>query len=181
MANTPLDVLQDYSQKFIDAIHSSLERNDRLASGLLWQSVSAPVKVMGQKIVMTIEFDSQTKYWRWVNDGRKAGGKQPPPQAMLKHIANRGISTAKIQNFYKNKKGLQIKRKKPISPQKARNTLAFLMGRSIKKKGIKPTNFLDEVLESDLVTEMESAISKSLGRMITLEIKKDLKNGNNNT
>ena len=79
MANTPLDVLQDYSQKFIDAIHSSLERNDRLASGLLWQSVSAPVKVMGQKIVMTIEFDSQTKYWRWVNDGRKAGGKQPPP------------------------------------------------------------------------------------------------------
>jgi len=178
MANTPLDVLQDYSQKFIDAIHSSLERNDRLASGVLWQSVKAPVKVMGQTVVMEITMDD---YWRWVNDGRKAGGKQPPPQAMLKHIANRGISTAKIQNFYKNKKGLQIKRKKPISPQKARNTLAFLIGRSIKKKGIKPTNFLDEVLESDLVTEMESAISKSLGRMITLEIKKDLKNGNNNT
>ena len=172
MANTPYDVLKNYSQKFIDAIQSSLEKNDRLAKGLLWQSVQAPIKVMGQKLVMEIRMND---YWRWVNDGRRAGSKQPPPQAMLDHIANRGISTKRIENFYKNKKGLQIKRKKPISPEKARKSLAFLIGRSIKKKGIKPTHFLDEVLESDLVTEMESAISKSLGRMITLEIKKDLK------
>lgn len=178
MANTPYDILKKYSEKFIDAIHTSIEKNDRLAKGLLWQSVKAPVKVMGQKVVMEITMND---YWKWVNDGRKAGSKQPPQSAMLDHIANRGISTKRIENFYKNKKGLQIKRKKPISPEKARKSLAFLMGRSIKKKGIKPTYFLDEVLESDLIKEMESELSKSVGRMITIEIKKDLKNGNNNT
>jgi hypothetical protein len=176
MANTPREVLQDYSQKFIDAFHKSLEKHDRLASGVLWQSVKAPVKVMGQRVILEITMND---YWRWVNDGRKAGSKQPPPQAMLKHIANRGVDYRGLQNYYTNKKGLKIKRTKPLSKEKALNTLAFLIGRKIKKKGIKPTHFADEVIESNLVNEMEKELSISVGRLIKVEINKSI-HGNNN-
>lgn len=172
MANTPYDVLRDYSQKFIDAIHKSLEKHDRFASGLLWQSVKAPVKIMGQKVVLEITMND---YWKYVNDGRQKGSKQPPSDSMLKHIANRGIGTKDLENYYKNKKGLKVKRKKPLSPEKARRTLAFLIGRKIKQRGIKPTHFMDEVIESNLVNEMEKELSKSVGRMIKVEIAKEIK------
>lgn len=172
MANTPREVLQDYSQKFIDAFHKSIERHNRMASGNLWQSVKAPVKVMGQKVVLEIRMDD---YWRWVNDGRKAGSKQPPTAAMLKHIANRRMNYKDIQNFYTNKKGLKIKRKKPLQKDVALKTLAFLIGRKIKKKGIKPTHFADEVIESNLINEMEKELSISVGRMIKVEIAKEIK------
>jgi hypothetical protein len=176
MANTPYEVLKSYEQKFIDAIQASLERNDRYASALLWQSVKAPVKIMGQKVVMEIKM---LDYWRWVNDGRKKGSKQPPQQAMLKHIANRGISTKDIEQFYM-RKGLKVKRKTPLRKDKAQKTLAFLMGRKIKQKGIKPTRFFDEVLESNLIKDMQSELSKSVGRMIKVELSKVINDGNNN-
>jgi hypothetical protein len=176
-AATPRDVLMIYSQKFIDALHKSLEKNERFASGLLWQSIKAPVKIMGQKVVMEITMND---YWKYVNDGRKAGSKQPPQDAMLKHIANRGIGYVDMQNYYKNKKGLKVKRKTPLSKDKALKTLSFLIGRKIKQKGIKPTHFADEVIESSLRLEMEKELSKSVGRLIKVEISNVVKNGNNN-
>lgn len=172
MANTPREVLQEYSQKFIDAFHKSIEKHDRLASGNLWQSVKAPVKVMGQKVILEIRMD---EYWKWVNDGRAKGGKQPPTAALLKHIANRAMNYKDIQNYYKNKRGLKVKRTKPLTKEKSLKTLAFLIGRKIKKKGIKPTHFADEVIESSLINEMEKELSISVGRMIKVELSKEIK------
>jgi hypothetical protein len=97
---------------------------------------------------------------------------------MLKHIANRGIDYRDMQNFYKNAKGLKVKRKKPMEKQKALKTLAFLIGRKVARKGIKPTHFADEVIESNLKKQMEIELSKSMGRMINVEIKKVI-DGNN--
>lgn len=170
---SPRGVLQSFEQRFIDALQQSLTDKDRLVSGGLWQSIKASTKVFGQKVALEI---SMADYWRWVDEGRKAGSKQPPPKAMLKHIADRGERwnpvAQRISRFSKNKKGLDVQRKKPLAMPKARNTLAFLIGRSIKKHGIKPTHFATNVMEGNLIKEFRSELSKAVGREIKIEISK---------
>ena len=177
MAISPREILDEYAQRFIDALHSSLEKHDRVVGGGLFQSVKASTKILGQKVILEISMED---YWKWVDEGRKAGGKQPPPQAMLKHIANRGERwnpvAQSISKQYKNKKGLLVQRKKPLPMDKARKSLAFLIGRSIKKHGIKPTHFASEVMhDSDLLDEFRKDLNIAVGRNIKIEIEQEIK------
>ena len=170
---SPKDVLMRFEQRFIDALQGSLSKHDRVVGGGLFQSIKASTKVFGQKVSLEISMED---YWKWVDEGRKKGSKQPPPQAMLKHIADRGDRwnpvSQRISKFNKNKKGLDVARKKPLPMDQARKTLAFLIGRVIKKKGIKPTHFATEVMEGNLIKEFRSELSKSVGREIKIEISK---------
>lgn len=177
MATNPVyDIIDGYTQKFIDAIQESIEKNDRLASGGLWQSVKADVKVFGQTLVLEISMED---YWKYVENGRKAGGKMPPLAPMLKHIADRGQRwnpvAQTISKQYKDKKGKVVTRKKPLDMNTARKTLAFLIGRSIKKHGIKPTHFASEVMDSTLLDAFKKDISIAVGRNIKIEINRDIK------
>ena len=90
---SPRQVLDDYKQKFIDALHKSLEKHDKVSGGGLWQSVKAETKVYGQKVVLEI---TMADYWKWVEEGRRPGAKQPPIEPILKFIANRGITPKAI-------------------------------------------------------------------------------------
>lgn len=169
---SPKEVLQEYTQRFIEALQHSLQEEDRVVSAKLWQSIDATVSVYGQKVVMNITMED---YWKYVENGRKAGGKLPPVNAMLKHIADRGERwnpvAQRISKFRKNKKGLEVARKKSLNMDKARNSLAYLIGRSIAKRGIKPTHFSKKVMEgSTLIEEFQEELSKSVGREIEIQI-----------
>lgn len=168
---SPRDILAQFEQKFIDALQKSLEDKDRLVSGGLWQSIKASTSVYGQKIVLEISMED---YWKYVDEGRRPGAKQPPTKAMLKHIANRGERwnpvAQKISKLRKNKKGLEVKRGKPLPMDKARKSLAFLLARSIKKKGIKPTYFATKVMTGDLMKDFRTELNKAVGREIKIEI-----------
>jgi hypothetical protein len=194
MANTPYDVLLSYEQKFIDAIKKSLEKNGKISSDLLSASVKAPVKIMGQKVVMEIKM---LDYWKFVNDGvdgwgrsvgsqykYKKGGKPIPLDAMLKHISLRGISPAMNIKRGRTLSGIRNKQlKKAVKKDNQKRDLentAWAMGYMIKKRGVRPSNFLDEVLESNLIKDMQSELSKSVGRMIKVELSKVINDGNNN-
>lgn len=171
MADSPRQVLENYKEKIIQAFIESLEKNDKVARGLLQQSIGVEIKAFATKFTIEV---SMLKYWQWVDAGRKPGGKQPPMEAMLKHIADRGewqVSKVKsIQNTYKNKKGLVVRRKKPLAADKARRTLAFLIGRKIKKRGLKPTNFIAETLNTNVFIELQRDISEALGREIIIDL-----------
>jgi hypothetical protein len=166
MADSPRKILENYKQIIIDAIADSLEKNDRIAKGLLVQSISINIRSFATNMVMEI---SMADYWKYVDGGRKKGSKMPPIDAMLKHIANRGINYKGIQNSYRNKKGQLVKRKKPLAKEKALRTLAFLIGRSISKKGIKPTNFVDEAFDNNILDNMSKDLSTALGREILID------------
>lgn len=169
---SPIDILNGYGKKITDALRENLKEKDRYASGSLYGSIIAmPVKVYGQKIELIINMN---EYWRWVDEGRKKGSKQPPPQAMIKHVAVRGErynnTLTKMQTEYKNKKGLTVKRKKKLTRLQANKQLAFLIGRGIKKKGIKPTYFATEVFESSLIDNLKKDLAKAVGREIKLDL-----------
>ena len=156
---SPRQVLESFEQKFIDAFHKSLEKHDRVSGGGLWQSVKAQTKVYGQKVTLEI---TMADYWKWVENGRKAGGKQPPIEPILKFIANRGLTL--------KSKGLDKKGKKGLNKQAQYRSLAFVIARSIKKRGIKATHFGKEVMESSLIAEMTASLLESVGREIKVSI-----------
>lgn len=166
MQDSPRKILENYKQIIIDALADSLEKNDRIAKGLLVQSISINIRSFATNMVMEI---SMADYWKYVDGGRKKGSKMPPIDAMLKHIANRGINYKGIQNNYRNTKGILVKRKKPLAKEKALRTLAYLIGRSISKKGIKPTNFVDEAFDNNILDNMSRDLSTALGREILID------------
>ena len=87
MADSPRQILENYKQKIIDVFVKSLEDNNKVARGLLQQSISVEVKAFATNMVIEV---SMLDYWKYVDEGRKKGGKMPPMEAMLKHIADRG-------------------------------------------------------------------------------------------
>lgn len=196
MANTPYDILERYSNDIVSALIESLQKHGRYGSGTFAQSIIAmPIKVMGNKLVMEIQMD---EFWKFIDEGvdgwgnsvgspysYKKGGKPIPMDAMKRFISRAGISPA--MNIKRGRLASKIKNKqlkKAVTKDNAKKDLentAWAIGYSIKKKGLKRTKFATEVFESDLIEDMEKELSRSIGRLITLEIKKDLKNGNNNT
>ena len=169
---SPKEVLQSYTQRIHDALVKSLHDVDRIARGGLAQSIRVETKVYGQRVALEV---SMLEYWEFVEEGRRKGAKQPPQQAMLDFIRDRGLkvelsnkSTKKIKSL-KNKtvkKGL-----KQVSRDKKLKSLAFLIGRSISRKGIAPTHFASKVLNKSLVDEIKADLRESVGRSIQVEIK----------
>lgn len=168
MADTPRQILESYKQKVIDALTESLIANDRQASAKLLQSVDVKIKVFATNMEFVVVMED---YWKYVEYGRAKGKKMPPMDAMLKHIANRGVNYKSLQTMVKNKQGQLVKRKKPLPKDKALKTLAFLMGRKIKKTGIKATNFIEEAFESGVIDNLTRDLSKALAREIVLDLK----------
>lgn len=184
MADSPRQILENYKQIIIDAIADSLEKNDKVVQGLLVQSISINIRSFATNMVMEI---SMADYWKFVDRGvdgyeRRVGspykynknGKPIPKEAMLKHIANRGI-TPRISNLKKEKqiKSLKNKTVKKALKQKTKqnrlDSMAWAMGVNLKKKGIKPTNFVDEAFDNNILDNMSRDLSTALGREILID------------
>lgn len=174
MAKTAYQVLEDYVEIVTKAITDSLDKHGKEATGRLKQSVRVYPTIYGQKISLVVEME---EYWKYVEEGRKKGSKQPPPETMLKHLANRGYWYAtglkNLQNFRKDKKGNMVKRKKPMAKDKALKSLAYLIGRGIKKHGIKPTHFLEEAVDG-FEQQLKRDLVAAIGRDIEVQIETEL-------
>jgi hypothetical protein len=62
------------------------------------------------------------------------------------------------------KKALKQKTK-----QDTLNSMAWAMGVNLKKKGIKPTNFVDEAFDNNILDNMSRDLSTALGREILID------------
>jgi hypothetical protein len=121
---------------WIKTLVKSLEEVDRVSSGSLAQSIDVKIEDKETKFVFAL---SMADYWRNVDEGRVRGGKQPPIEAMLEFLRLKGI-VAKAPKTIKP-------RKKALNKDKLQKSLAFAMAKSIKQKGIKPTNFYSDEIE----------------------------------
>lgn len=95
---------------------------------------------------------SMLKYGEYVIRGREAGAKGVPIDALVKWIENKNFSDGIIST----------------------RGLAFVIQKSIKKKGIKPSDFIDKVFEKDrdligrkLDNAVFNALDASLRNLIT--------------
>lgn len=183
---SPKEVIEDYRQKFIDALHKSITENKVLSGGGLFQSVTAQVRVYGQMVSLEISMED---YWKFLEQGvngtsAKVGSefsfkkKNIKQSAMLQFMKNRGIKaelTAKKTTQIKGLKNKTVRKSvKQVSMETARKNLAFVLGRHIAKYGTKPTHFASEVMEGDLAEQFQRSLTESVGRQIRVEIEKEL-------
>lgn len=138
------DVLRIWEQKFIEKLRKSLDDNDRVSTGTLQSSIIGEIKLAPSYAQIKIKAN---KYWENVDEGRAAGKKAPPLSAMLEFIKNRGIKPKNL-NKVKNK-------------DLAYKSLAYVLAQGIKKKGIKPTNFVSDAITKQDIADFKKDIAKA--------------------
>lgn len=100
---------------------------NKVATGKLKDSISVTTDTQGDTTVIQVLAEV---YMQWVQSGRAPGKGGVPIKALEEWIKVRGLQG-------RNKKGQYIKRK----------SFAFAIQNSIKRFGIRPSNFLDVALD----------------------------------
>ncbi len=158
------DVLLKYRSTIIDELRQNLIALDKDQPGKLLQSIDIKVTQNNNLLVFTLSMED---YWKYVDEGRRKGAKMPPISAMLEFIKVRGIKP-------RNTKLIKVKNKtvrkavKQVNRDKALKQVAFAIGKSIKKKGIKPTYFFSDVINEDLYLEMKTDLELALKKDIEI-------------
>lgn len=199
------DVLVGIRNETIAELHASLKKVDRVSLGGLFQSIR--VDLPNNDSVISFELYMED-YWKFVDEGvdgtvRKFGSqfkfkkKNINQRAALDFIAARGISQWKDKSGKvifdvkakavrtKSIKGFGVASTKQLKKSRTEDrlkTLAFLVGRSISRRGVKPTNFYSDVITKEWKADFTKRVSVALKQDVTIVFKDIIEtvNGNNN-
>lgn len=129
-----------------------LEGDKYTSRGTLINSIEGKVYFRGKYLVVSLMLED---YWEYVEDGRKAGS-FPPVDKIKEWIKIKPILPRQITYsvLHKPKTKNWWRSSKTIIPTE--NQLAYLIGRKIKKEGIKPTHYLAESIQSTNIVEIIS-------------------------
>src|SRR3972149_134875 len=159
------EVMERYSKIIMDALKANLEKNDSIASSSFWQSIQMPVSIYARGYIAELKMED---YWKYGEEGRKAGGKFPPIDKIVKWTSQKGLDIGRLSERRAKKiRGLKTRRikkaYKAISLLSLRKQLAFLIARKIAKKGIEPTHFFSEVVNDTLIAQIKADVNKAAG------------------
>lgn len=163
------DVFYKYKAEMIEALRRNLEQADKDQPGRLIQSIDVVIEQKGAKLSFELSMED---YWKYVDQGRKPGGKMPPQKALLDFIKFRGIKGKPKQVVVKNK--TVRKAVKQVNRDKQLKQIAFGIGMNIKKVGIKPTKFYSSVVDSDFKARLNADLTKALKMDIEVNIKESI-------
>ena len=140
-------------EKVTDTMIDTLISKGKLATGQLVQGIQHTEQFdeQDEQFVTTIKIPGYGKY---VNEGRRPGAKMPPIQPILQWINVRRIRT----------------------PQYTQPQLAWAIAKSIAKKGIRPTPFIENSIEFALMNFQDEikqgavdGLTKDLAVMLEFE------------
>lgn len=109
-------------------------------------------------------------YWKYIEQGRKRGAKQPPSKALGKKWQNlHGIDARKILVEINKKKGIKTEKKK-LNYKKSVDQVAFMFARSIKRKGIKPKPFIKNTLTDARINDLKDKLGPIIKNAFEIQI-----------
>lgn len=137
------EALAQYGQAIADRYKENLEVSGRRATGNLITSVNTMVTVNELSFVIELQLED---YWKYVEEGRKAGG-FPPVNKILEWIKVKPILPTPMANG-----------KLPTERQ-----LAYLIGRKIANEGFQGTYDLEHTMqEVDYNQIIEDALDQDI-------------------
>jgi hypothetical protein len=142
----------EWANQVVLLAKANLIRGKKIAAGTLYNSVSYEVNRSTGEI--DFYYDDEGNF---VESGRRKGARMPPTNAIAKWAKIKGLPK------FRDKKGRYI----------SNDSRAFLLSRSISKKGIKPFPFFTDALEEatqQLYNDLEDALVKDIEDSISLEI-----------
>lgn len=168
-------ILIEFGQKIVKELSQNLNtygyKGGKLdASGQLRSSIRFTTKILGDEFVFQL---SMADYYQWVDEGRKPGkwpGEYPSvnPANILKWMQTKHSLRSKIGSTSKaNRAG--IKGLASVNIKQAQS-LAYLIGRKIKREGIKPTNFFSDVYNDEALLKLKKGLSAAMQKEIKIEL-----------
>lgn len=148
-------VLAQYAEAVRNEYQDELIRQGKIATGDLLNSCEFEVvseSGLAYSVVLTLK-----DYWRWVEYGRKAGGKLPPIDAIKNWISAKPVIPKP-----------DARGKLPTAEQ-----LSFLIARKIARDGIPPTNALAKSVRlknEDWNEKIADALLTDMGKAVDVKI-----------
>ena len=142
--------LNDFGKELADKYQRKLVNDDAVSSGKLLNSIKFIFKKNNTSFEISMEM---AEYWKYVENGRKRG-KFPPISAIREWV-----------------------KVKPVMPRPyngklpTENQLAFLISRSIAKKGIRPKPIFNDTLD-DAMNDFENGLEDAFTKDIENEMDK---------
>jgi hypothetical protein len=167
-------LLNDFTEKL--AVDLENEMFDALKKGGRGNPNPPDIRFKGGVVYgvnrVNINVYADKDYWYYIENGRKKG-KQPPTKVVgEKWQAKNGINPANIVYQmtvdYNQKKGFTKRIVKKLPFQKAAKQFAFIVARSIGKKGIKPKPFVEQGSNPQDLKDLLTNISKLIGKEVTV-------------
>lgn len=136
-------LLNSFAQTIVNRYRDKISE---YSSGNLYKTIDYTITSKSDSYLVTINLE---EYWVFLENGRRAGAKMPPISAIEKWIKVRKILPRPVTL----KSG---KQRVPTVQQ-----LAYVIARSIAKKGIKPRPFMRESIE-DTMKDFNSKLTAAV-------------------
>lgn len=187
-------LLRDFGGDFITNAQENLRKNKSIASGDI-NDIRIDLTKFGTRYTLALGYpknEPASKYWDFVNKGVKgtknikADGNTP----YKFNPAKKAIPISAVQKWlgYNKLKVTAVKPYKKLGvEQKAidgKKSLAYMVARSIHRKGIRSTHYFDNAQKETFGKNFYEVMEAALGKDIQIKIRqigKEIKNGNNNT
>jgi len=187
-------LLLDFGGDFIKNAQKNLNANNSIASGKI-NDIRMNFTKFGTNYTISLGYpksEPASKYWDFINKGVK-GTKNIKADAKTPYKFNPSkksipISVAQGWLGYNKLKVVAVKpyRKLGVETKATdeKKSLAYVLARSIHRKGIRSTHYFDDAQKETFGKNFYEVMEVALGKDIQIKIKqigKELSNGNNNT
>jgi hypothetical protein len=187
-------LLKDFGADFIKTAQANLRANGSIASGAI-DDIKMYFSKFGTTYSISLGYpksEKASKYWDFINKGVK-GTKNIKADSKTPYKFNpskKSIPISAVQGWlgYNKLKATAVKPYRKLGVEAkaidTKKSLAYVVARSIHRKGIRSTHYFDnaqkEVFGKNFYEVMEAALGKDIQIKIR-QIGKEINNGNNNT
>jgi hypothetical protein len=187
-------LLKDFGADFITTAQKNLNKNKSIASGAI-NDIRMQFTKFNTAYTISLGYpksEPASKYWDFINKGVK-GTKNVKADGNTPYKFNPSkkaipISAAQKWLGYNKLKVTAVKKYKKLGVEEkaidSKKSLAFMVARSIHRKGIRSTHYFDNAQKETFGKNFYEVMEAALGKDIQIKIRqigKEIKNGNNNT
>ena len=175
--NAVVGVIEGFANKAINDMKKNLANKGRVASGALGQSIAPSIFLEEGNLVLEIEMEN---YWDFINQGvngtiqnwgseymfrpiakSPSSGGETFKDSLLDWMSFKGIDSISWQN-----KDGEFETKYLVDDNDY-NQAAFVIMRAVKRKGIEPSFFVDDVINEASITILEEQIAEAIAEELT--------------
>lgn len=187
-------LLKQFGGEFIIAAQNNLKANNSIASGAI-KDIRLKTTKFGNTYNLSLGYpksEPASKYWDYINKGVK-GTKNIKADSKTPYKFNPSkksipISAAQGWLNYNKLKTISVKPYRKLGVETkaidSKKSLAYVIARSIHRKGIRSTHYFDNAAKETFGQNFYEVMTAALGKDIQIKIRqigKELNNGNNNT
>ena len=187
-------LLKLYGGDFITTAQKNLKANNSIASGAI-NDIRMQFTKFQTSYTISLGYpksEPASKYWDFVNKGVK-GTKNVKADSKTPYKFNpskKSIPISAVQGWlgYNKLKAISVKPYRKLGVEAkaidSKKSLAYVLARSIHRKGIKSTHYFDNAAKETFGQNFYEVMTAALGKDIQIKIRqigKEINNGNNNT